>query len=147
LFKALEINPEHTTVLGMLGSLYAAKRDYGKAKETFEKAIATNYKYNFAYFILAQIEAQNNPAKALEYIELHDKHNGAVPQAWDIGIQLARQQNKGAIASYFEAKKAYLVAKDGPTAISKLQESLRQDPDYEPAVKLQEKFDELRKEG
>jgi len=145
LSKALEINPEHTTVLGMLGSLYASKGDYQNAKTTFEKAIATNYKYNFAYFILAQIEAKNNPAKALEYIELHDKHNGAIPQALDMGIQLAKQQNKGAIASYFEAKKAYLVTKDGQTAIKKLQESLRQNSNYEPALRLQDKFEELRK--
>lgn len=146
LVKALEINPEHTTVLGMLGALYATKGDIPKAKTTFEKAVTTNYKYNYAYYFLAQIEAQNNPTKALEYIELHDLHNGAVPQAYDMGIQLAKQQGKGAVGAYFEAKKAYMVTRDGPLAIKKLEEALRIDPDYEPAVKLQVTFDELRKQ-
>jgi len=142
--KALEINPEHTVVLGLQGSTYAGMNDLPKAKAAFEKAVKTNYKYNFAYYLLAQIEAQTNPAKALEYIELHDKHNGNIPQAYDIGIQLAKQQGKRAMGLYFEAKSAYL-KRDGQTALTKLNQALQADKNYEPAVKLKAVFDELQK--
>ncbi len=141
--KALEINPEHTTVLGLQGSTYAAMQDLPKAKAAFEKAVASNYKYSYAYFFLAQIEAQSNPAKALEYVELHDKHNGNVPQAFALGAQLAQQQGKRAVGLYLEAKGAYL-NRDGQTALTKLNQALQADKDYEPAVKLKKVFDELQ---
>lgn len=142
--KALEINPEHTTVLGLKGSAYAGMNDLPKAKVSFEKAVATNYKYNYAYFFLAQIEAQSNPSKALEYIELHDKHNGNVPQAFALGAQLAQQQGKRTVGLYMEAKTAYL-KRDGQTALTKLNQALQLDKNYEPAIKLKAIFDELQK--
>ncbi len=140
--KSLAINPEHTTSLGILGSYYVSTGDMNNAKASFEKAIATNYKYNFAYFWLAQLNAQSNPRKALEYIELHDKHDGNIPSAYDLGIQLAKQQGKRAAGFYFEAKKAYRGG-DGQTALQKNKQALQADPNYGPAVKLQEVFDVL----
>ncbi len=140
--KSLAINPEHTTSLGLLGSYYVSAGDLPNAKSAFEKAVETNYKYNFAYFWLAQLNSQTNPAEALKYVELHDKHDGNIPAAYDMGVQLARQQGKRAEGLYFEAKKAYLT-NNGPTAIAKLKEALKADPDYEPAVKLQAAFDAI----
>lgn len=138
-----KISATHINGLMALSLYYLNTGDTENAKATLEKMTRLNYKYNASYFYLAPIYArENQPLKAIAAIEKYDEVGGNFPQAYDTGIQLAKQLNLRVKELYFQAKKAYF-QQNGTEAYNFLKQALAVDPNYEPAIKLNEAFDEI----
>ncbi len=138
-----KLSDTHINGLMALALYYMNTNDTENAKATLEKMTKVNYKYNASYYYLAPIYArENQPNKAIEAIEKYDEVGGNIAQAYDIGIQLAQQLNMRVQELYFQAKKAYFQQK-GTESFNFLKQALAVDPDYEPAKKLNEAFEEI----
>lgn len=117
-----------------------------KAVAIMELAIDHNIKNTFAHYNLAAIKesraAQNKALleEAMQHMESFDLYNGQGAQNYDLGIRIAQLLKDGAREKYFTAKKAYM-NKDGATAYRIVQEALRINKEYEPAVKMKEQLD------
>ena len=114
--------------------------DLANAKTAFIEAIDRNYKYSPSYYYLASIyQRENNPSEALKTLEGFDNAGGTIPTAYDQGAQLSTQLGNQALALYFQSKKAY-VQKDYQKSLNLLQESLRLNKNYQPAIELNEVY-------
>lgn len=115
--------------------------NFAEAKKYLEKAVDLNYKYSAAYFYLAGIYArENNAAKGVEAISMFDKVGGKIPQAYDMGIQMASQLNNTEQVTYFQAKKAYF-QKDFQNSYNLIKKVLKMNPNHEQALQLNKVYE------
>ncbi len=138
-----KLSETHINGLMALSLYYLNTGDNESAKATLERMTKLNYKYNASYYYLVSIYArENQPLKAIAALEKYDEVGGNIAQIYDVGIQFAQQLNLRAKELYFQAKKAYF-QQNATEAYNLVKQSLAADPNYEPAVKLNEAFEEL----
>ncbi len=108
----------------------------------YDKAIALNYKFSTGYLYRAFCNySKQNVQAAIADIELFAENNGTTPQAYDLGINLTK--NDPIRQKYFQARK--LMTQKPPNfqqAFQLSSEVFRLNPNYEPGKKLKEYFDE-----
>ncbi len=147
----MKLSDTHVNGLFALAIYYLNTGKNEEAKQTLEKITDVNYKYNGSYFYLTSLYYNEKQFdKALAAALKYDEVGGRALQVYDIGIQIAQQQSKKAEQLYLQSKKAYLQS-DGSNALNYLKQSLRANPDYEPAVKfdqqLKEQIEKQQKEA
>jgi len=143
--KLLTLSDSYNTAHYYYGIYYLNVGDTQHAKASLEKAVHLNYKNAAAHYFLSTIYAQEgNHAKVVEAITLYDDTGGNLGQAYAIGANAANALGKKALALYFQAKKAYF-EKDYQGSFSLVKQSLKLDPDFEPAVKLNKVYEDSQK--
>ena len=135
--KLLALNPENPMSLDLLGQYYMSMENAKDAKAAFQKAIQIDKKYKDAYFNLAKIEV--DPARALSYLELYFTHEGKDLTACNFAISLAQKLNNPTAMLYFEAEKA-LWSGDPNTAAIKMNQALKMNPYYNPAIQMKKEY-------
>ncbi len=140
--KLFKLSPTYNNGLFAQGVYYVQTQQQDKARQTFERVVDLNYKYSSAYYYLTSIAAQENRfGDALKYMDLYDREGGNVAQAYQMGIQLAKQKGDKTRELYYSAKLSY-VQGNYQESMKQLQQALSYDRDYEPAVKLDKAFKE-----
>jgi len=92
---ALQIQPDHVGVLHNLGNIYLEGRDYRKAQEMFERAVATGRAGQDTYLNYGVLHAQQGePAKAITLWEKAIEVDPRSPQVASIrkNIEMARER-------------------------------------------------------
>ena len=136
----MELSPTHLNHLIWKGLYHKAAGEIEEAKAALERGIELNYKSNIVYYHLATIYlGENNPEKVLSLLELYDKHNGNLPQGFDMAVQVANAVGEKWKAVYFQAKKAYY-QKDYQNSYRLLTQELPYLRGFEQAEKLNEVF-------
>lgn len=142
--KMIELSPTHLNHLIWKGLYHKAVGEIEEAKAALERGIELNYKSNIVYYHLATIYlGENNPKTVLALLELYDKHNGNLPQGFDMAIQVANALGEKWKAVYFQAKKAYY-QKDYQNSYRLLTQALPYLRGDEQAEKLNEVFERSR---
>lgn len=140
--QLLSLSNEYSNGLGLMGIYYLNTKDNVKAKEYLEKAVFFNYKYTFGHYHLARIlAAEQNYAKAMEHLELFDANGGKPADGYNLAIKIAQTTKDNVRLYYFQAK---LLAAQGKVneSYQMVGNSLKINPTYAPAVKLQKQYDE-----
>jgi len=140
--KMMALSDSYSNTWGMKGIYHLRKKETEKARLAFEKAVDINFKYTFGNFHLARIYANKGEnEKALECLEEFDAYGGKPAQGYDLGIQLARKTGHQVREYFFSAKKLSLQGK-WPKAMQFCNQALAIDPDYAPAVKMKNNYED-----
>ncbi|MEZ5038293.1 MAG: glycosyltransferase [Saprospiraceae bacterium] len=138
--KMLELSPTNLNHVLWKGIYHKAVGEIEEAKEALNQCIVLNYKSNIVYYHLATIYlGENNLEAVLDNLEKFDKHNGNLPQAFDMAIQVSNGLGEQGKSLYFQAKKAYY-QKDYQNSFRFLNQALTFLRDYEPANKLKDVY-------
>lgn len=139
--EMLKLSTTHLNHTIWKGLYHKAVGEIEEAKATFERCIELNYKSNIVYYHLATIYASEmDMNRVLSLLESFDKHNGTLPQAYDMAIGAANALGDKWKAVYFQAKKAYF-QKDYQNSYRLLNQALPYLRGFEPAQKLKDLYD------
>jgi tetratricopeptide (TPR) repeat protein len=142
----IALSDQYVNSMSILGMYYFQVNQIDSAKAVFERGTQVNYKYPYGYYQLARIAfSKNEFPKAMEYIDLFDKHGGKPDDGYNIGIQLAEKLNDNARLYYFQAKVLFAQNKVSE-GYNMLQQAVLANKNYEPAAKLKRDYDQLIEE-
>jgi len=71
IINALKLNPDYPNYLETLANIYIARKDFGKAANTYEKILALDSTYTYGLYSLARLYQElNMPAKSIVIYEM-----------------------------------------------------------------------------
>ncbi len=143
--QGVPLSDTSISMLILLGQYQQRSGKLEDAKLTFERIVSLNHKYPDSYLELFALEgSQKNYQEALTHLEKFAIYGGSNQSAYMMGAQIASMAGNKLLHHYFSAKKAVMSA-DAQGTYRHLEQCLKIDPGYKPAVELKKDMDKTMK--